>query len=208
MWEEFRNVYLLMTWVWLSWGDPVWLTGHLNPITTTTTHMFIIHHTPPPLPPPLPPPPTAPFVWSGWVSAFSHSSGWSFSIQSFLRMIIQHSVIPQDDHSAFSHSSGWSFSIQSFLRMIIQHSVIPQDDHSAFSHSSGWSFSIQSFLRMIIQHSVIPQDDHSAFSHSSPALYLWLKSNNKKLSEQQESAVCFWMVFLQSAYCWMFLAKF
>ena len=29
MWEEFRNVYnLLMTWVWLSWGDPVWLTGH------------------------------------------------------------------------------------------------------------------------------------------------------------------------------------
>ena len=28
MWEEFRNVYLLMTWVWLSWCDPVWLTGH------------------------------------------------------------------------------------------------------------------------------------------------------------------------------------
>ena len=28
MWEEFRNVPLLMTWVWLSWGDPVWLTGH------------------------------------------------------------------------------------------------------------------------------------------------------------------------------------
>ena len=28
MWEEFRNVHLLMTWVWLSWGDPVWLTGH------------------------------------------------------------------------------------------------------------------------------------------------------------------------------------
>ena len=23
MWEEFRNVYLLMTWVWLSWGDCV-----------------------------------------------------------------------------------------------------------------------------------------------------------------------------------------
>ena len=36
MWEEFRNVYLLMTWVWLSWGDPVWLTGHSNPTTTTT----------------------------------------------------------------------------------------------------------------------------------------------------------------------------
>ena len=28
MWEEFRNVNLPMTWVWLSWGDPVWLTGH------------------------------------------------------------------------------------------------------------------------------------------------------------------------------------
>ena len=28
MWEEFRNEYLLMTWFWLSWGDPVWLTGH------------------------------------------------------------------------------------------------------------------------------------------------------------------------------------
>ena len=28
VWEEFRNVYLLMTRVWLSWGDPVWLTGH------------------------------------------------------------------------------------------------------------------------------------------------------------------------------------
>ena len=28
VWEEFRNVYLLMTWVWLSWGDPVWLAGH------------------------------------------------------------------------------------------------------------------------------------------------------------------------------------
>ena len=28
MWEEFRNVYLLMAWVWLSWGDPAWLTGH------------------------------------------------------------------------------------------------------------------------------------------------------------------------------------
>ena len=28
MWEEFRNVYLLITWVWLSWSDPVWLTGH------------------------------------------------------------------------------------------------------------------------------------------------------------------------------------
>ena len=27
MWEEFRNVYLLVIWVWLSWGDPVWLTG-------------------------------------------------------------------------------------------------------------------------------------------------------------------------------------
>jgi len=26
-----------MTWVWLSWGDPVWLTGHQNSITTTTT---------------------------------------------------------------------------------------------------------------------------------------------------------------------------
>ena len=37
MWEEFRNVYLLMTWVWLSWSDPVWLTGHENPVTTTTT---------------------------------------------------------------------------------------------------------------------------------------------------------------------------
>ena len=37
MWEEFGNVYLLMTWVWLSWGDPVWLTGHENPVTTTTT---------------------------------------------------------------------------------------------------------------------------------------------------------------------------
>ena len=37
MWEEFRNVYLLVTWVWLSWGDPVWLTGHQNPITTPTT---------------------------------------------------------------------------------------------------------------------------------------------------------------------------
>ena len=36
MWEEFRNAYLLMTWVWLSWGDPVWLTGHSNPVTTTT----------------------------------------------------------------------------------------------------------------------------------------------------------------------------
>ena len=30
MWEEFRNVYLLMTWVQLSWGDPVWLTGHIK----------------------------------------------------------------------------------------------------------------------------------------------------------------------------------
>ena len=28
IWEEFWNVHLLMTWVWLSWGDPVWLTGH------------------------------------------------------------------------------------------------------------------------------------------------------------------------------------
>ena len=28
VWEEFRNVHLLMTWVWLSWGDPVWLTRH------------------------------------------------------------------------------------------------------------------------------------------------------------------------------------
>ena len=26
LWDEFCNVYLLMT-VWLSWGDPVWLTG-------------------------------------------------------------------------------------------------------------------------------------------------------------------------------------
>ena len=25
--EEFWNVHLLMTGVWLSWGDPVWLTG-------------------------------------------------------------------------------------------------------------------------------------------------------------------------------------
>ena len=37
VWEEFRNVYLLMTWVWLSWGDHVWLTGHSNPIITTAT---------------------------------------------------------------------------------------------------------------------------------------------------------------------------
>ena len=36
MWEEFRNVYLLMAWVWLSWGDPVWLTRHYNSVTTTT----------------------------------------------------------------------------------------------------------------------------------------------------------------------------
>ena len=28
IWEEFRNVCLLMTWIWQSWGDPVWLTGH------------------------------------------------------------------------------------------------------------------------------------------------------------------------------------
>ena len=40
MWEEFRNVYLLMTWVWLYWGDPVWLTGHQNPITTPTSTTF------------------------------------------------------------------------------------------------------------------------------------------------------------------------
>ena len=26
-WEEVWNVQLLMAWVWLSWGDPVWLTG-------------------------------------------------------------------------------------------------------------------------------------------------------------------------------------
>jgi len=26
IWEEFGSVYLLITWVWLSWGDPVWLT--------------------------------------------------------------------------------------------------------------------------------------------------------------------------------------
>ena len=25
--EEFRSVYLLMMWVWLSWGNPVWFTG-------------------------------------------------------------------------------------------------------------------------------------------------------------------------------------
>ena len=37
-WEEFRNVYLLMTWIWLSWGDPVWLTGHQNPVTTIHHH--------------------------------------------------------------------------------------------------------------------------------------------------------------------------
>ena len=36
MWEEFTNVYLLMTRVSLSWGDCVWLTGHQNPVTTTT----------------------------------------------------------------------------------------------------------------------------------------------------------------------------
>ena len=36
--EEFRNVYLLMTWIWLSWGDPVWLTGHQNPVTTIHHH--------------------------------------------------------------------------------------------------------------------------------------------------------------------------
>ena len=34
---QFLNVYLLVTWVWLSGGDPAWLTGHSNPITTTTT---------------------------------------------------------------------------------------------------------------------------------------------------------------------------
>ena len=28
IWEVFWNVHLLMTWVWLSWGDSVWLTGH------------------------------------------------------------------------------------------------------------------------------------------------------------------------------------
>ena len=27
-WEDVRNFFLLMTWIWLSWGDPVWLTGH------------------------------------------------------------------------------------------------------------------------------------------------------------------------------------
>ena len=27
IWEVFWIVHLLMTWVWWSWGDPVWLTG-------------------------------------------------------------------------------------------------------------------------------------------------------------------------------------
>jgi len=35
VWEEFRDVYLLTAWVWLSWSDPVWLIGHSNPVTTT-----------------------------------------------------------------------------------------------------------------------------------------------------------------------------
>ena len=34
---QFLNVYLLVTRVWLSGGDPARLTGHSNPVTTATT---------------------------------------------------------------------------------------------------------------------------------------------------------------------------
>jgi len=49
IWEEFWNVDLLMTWIWLSWGDLLQLTGHWNPITNflktffySSSFMFIV----------------------------------------------------------------------------------------------------------------------------------------------------------------------
>ena len=49
VWEEFRNVYLLMTRVWLSWGDPVWLSDrtlksnyYYYPLHSTTTTSSIL----------------------------------------------------------------------------------------------------------------------------------------------------------------------
>ena len=35
LWEEFWNVHLLMTEFGCLWGDPVWLTGHSNPISNS-----------------------------------------------------------------------------------------------------------------------------------------------------------------------------